>query len=730
VTLAIPVGPSTVTINRDDRVVICEPDGRIDAAADEGFFTRDTRFVSGYDVRINGKSPVLLNSSAIRSFSSRFEYTNEALLDADGQIPSHTLALHLDRTISGGVHEDYDLVNHGRRAVHLTIEIRIESDFADIFDVKAHRLVRRGATNTRWYRSRRELRTVYTHRDFRRELVVEIDRADSPPQSANGRIVFVATIPPKGSWHTCLRWLPITGASRRRPSTLGCNARLDPPPRLGGGRLPMVRITTANETVRRAWDRAVDDMDALRLEDPTFERGVYVAAAGVPWFMTLFGRDSLIVSLMGITGYPEFAIGALRRLSGLQATVDDPERDMEPGKIPHEIRHGELAQLGILPFTPYYGTHDATSLFVIVLGALHDWLGDVAVLERFLPNAEAAMRWIDRSGDIDRDGFQEYRTRSSHGYYNQGWKDAGDAIPAADGTLAPLPLALCELQGYAYEARLRMADILERLGRARAAGRLRREAGDLYERFNETFWWEAEGTYYLGLDGNKRPIETVASNAGHLLGSGIVPPDRAGRVVERLLADDMWSGWGIRTLSSAHPAYNPFSYHTGTVWPHDNAMIASGFRRYGYDVEAARVARGMFDAAERFVATRLPELFAGLAREPGTFPVQYLGANVPQAWAASAVFRLVAVLCGLHATSDADGSRLYVDPALPDWLPDLTISNLRAGGGALSLQFVDGRFEVLSNSSTFTVVAGPPPGDARLGRVAGRAEEERLARPG
>jgi glycogen debranching enzyme len=319
------------------------------------------------------------------------------------------------------------------------------------------------------------------------------------------------------------------------------------------------------------------------------------------------------------------------------------------------------------------------------------------------------MRWIDRWGDRDRDGFQEYKTRSTHGYYNQGWKDAGDAIPAADGSLAPLPLALCELQGYAYEAKIRMAGILDCLGRERYARKLRREAEELYDRFNDTFWWEAEGTYYLGLDGDKRPIRSVASNAGHLLASGIVPPERAGRVVARLLADDMWSGWGIRTLSSDHKAYNPFSYHTGTVWPHDNAIIAGGFRHYGFDREAALVARGMFDAAERFVATRLPELFAGLTRQPGTFPVQYLGANVPQAWAASAVFRLVAVLCGIHATTDGAGSRLYVNPALPDWLPDLTISNLRAGRGALSLRFADGGFEVLSNTSAYTVVAGSPP---------------------
>jgi glycogen debranching enzyme len=727
VPLAVQVGPSTVTINRDDRVVVCQPDARIDAAGNDGFFARDTRFISGYELRINGRRPVLLNSSPIEHFSSRYELTNDVLLDIGGPIPASSLSIRIDRTVGGGVHEDLDIVNYGGREVRLTIEIEIDSDFADIFDVKLGTIVRRGSINSQWFRSRRELRTTYVSRDFRRELVVAVERADSPPQFANGRLVFIAAILPKGVWHTCVKWLPVTG-SRRRPTTLPCNA-LGPTGPLPGPHLPKVRVETSNEVVRRAWDQAVLDMEALRLEDPMFERGVFIPAAGVPWFVTLFGRDALIVSMMSISGYPELADGALRRLASLQATGDDPERDMEPGKIPHEIRHGELAQLGILPFTPYYGTHDATSLFLIVLSYLYQWRGDKAILERFLPNADAALHWIDRSGDLDGDGFQEYKTRSSHGYYNQGWKDAGDAIPHADGTLASLPIAVCELQGYAYDAKLRMADIYALTGRPEDSERVRREALDLYERFNDTFWWPEEGTYYLGLDGDKRPIKSVASNAGHLLSSGIVPSQRAGLVVKRLLAEDMWSGWGIRTLSSDHPAYNPFSYHTGSVWPHDNAMVAGGFRRYGFEAEAAQVARGILDAAERFVATRLPELFAGLPRQPGGFPVQYLGANVPQAWAAASVFRFVAILCGIHATSGPSGSRLYVNPALPDWLPDLTLRNLRAGRGSASVRFVDGDVTVLANTTGFEIVHGPAPRPQPPEYKANRSKRRRAPLP-
>jgi glycogen debranching enzyme len=718
VTFPVQVGPSSITINRDDRFLVCQPDGRILGGPDDGFFTRDTRFISAWELRINGRRPVLLNSAPIQFFSARFEYTNEAFLDDRGRVDRQTLGIRVDRTVSGGVHEDIDITNFARRPVRLTIEVALESDFADIFDVRSDALVRRGEVNTRWFRSRRELRTSYQNASFQRELIVTVDRADAQPQYANGRLVFVARIEPKATWHTCLRWLPITQSDARRPPTLGCNQV--EPRNAETPRLPEVTLETSNYAVRRAWEQAVRDMEALRLEDPTFERGVYIPAAGVPWYVTLFGRDTLTVSMQTISGYPEFASGALRRLGAMQADGDDPERDMEPGKIPHEVRHGELAQLGILPYQPYYGTHDATSLYLIVYSYLYQWLGDTAVLERFLPNAEAALRWVDKHGDRDRDGFQEYKTRSSHGYYNQGWKDAGDAIPHEDGSLAPLPIAACELQGYVWDAKLRMADVYERLDRSANARRLRREANELYERFNETFWWPEEGTYYLGLDGNKQPIRSVASNAGHLLQSGIVPPERARLVVDRLLADDMWSGWGVRTLSSNHTAYNPFSYHTGTVWPHDNAIIAGGLRRYGFDAEAAKVAKGLFDVAERQVAYRLPELFAGLPRREASFPVQYLGANVPQAWAAGSILRLIAVLAGIHATSDRDGSRLYVNPALPEWLPELTIRNLRAGRGSIDLHVRDGTVEVLSNSSAFDVVHAPAPRPGPAGSQRGR----------
>ena len=369
---------------------------------------------------------------------------------------------------------------------------------------------------------------------------------------------------------------------------------------------------------------------------------------------------------------------------------------MQPGKIEHEIRHGELAQLGLIPHTPYYGTHDATTLYVMTAAEAWKWHADSAAIESLRPSVERALEWIDRDGDQDGDGLQEYATRSSHGYYNQGWKDAEDAVLDAKGEKSPLPIALCEHQGYVVAAKRAWADVLESLFEDdRGAERLRAEADRLAELIEERFWWEAEGTYYLGLDGDKRPIETVSSNPAHLLWSEAIDAGRARKVARRLLEEDMFSGWGIRTVASSHVAFNPFSYHFGSVWPHDNGIAAAGFRRYGLDEEAVRVAEGIFDAAQRFAGYRLPELFAGLARDPGGFPVPYLGANVPQAWASGAVVHLVTTLLGLRV--DATRAEVTVDPFLPRWLRELRLENLQVGGASVDLKVTrdgDGHHEL------------------------------------
>ncbi|MDQ2803342.1 MAG: amylo-alpha-1,6-glucosidase, partial [Pseudomonadota bacterium] len=458
---------------------------------------------------------------------------------------------------------------------------------------------------------------------------------------------------------------------------------------------------TSNNDFQRSFNQALDDMAALRLPLAGTDHMVFVPAAGLPWFVAPFGRDSLIVSLQNILVYPEFARGSLDVLGSLQATERDDYRDAEPGKIMHELRYGELAHFKLIPHTPYYGTADATPLFLIVLHAAWRATGDRALIERHLGHAEACLDWIDNWGDRDGDGFQDYQTRSPAGYENVGWKDAFDAVRDADGTPSKGPKALCELQGYVYDAWLRMAEIYDAFGKRKRAAELRRKAAVLFEHFNNAFWDETTGFYAYLLDGEKKPIMSIASNPGHCLFSGIVPPERAERVMRRLMAADMNSGWGIRTLSAQHPAFNPYSYQNGSVWPHDNGIIAEGFKRYGFTDAVAAVARDICAAASYFQLDQVPELYAGVQRTAGNFPVQYLGANVPQAWAAGSIFMLLQAMLGIQP--DAPRNKLYVDPHLPKWLPDIELIDLRVGRHVLDI-----RFSLEGEATRFEVLRGNP----------------------
>ncbi len=459
--------------------------------------------------------------------------------------------------------------------------------------------------------------------DFKRGLTIRVRRATAKAVYANGRITFEVILEPGQSWHACVLFEIFDGSSHVLPPK---HCAQDGPPetkasqRLEEWQARALKIRTSNEEFYRFYRQSVEDIAALRLPIRGTDHMEFVPAAGVPWFVGLFGRDSLIVSVQNSMVYPDFTRGALDVLGRWQATERDDYRDAEPGKIMHELRTGELAYFKLIPHTPYYGTADATPLYLIVLHVAWRCTGDRALLEQHLPTAERCLEWIDKYGDRDGDGFQEYQTRSPDGYENQGWKDAGDAVVYPDGSLVKGPKALCELQGYVYDAWQRMAEIYDALGEAAKAGRLRAKARRLFEQFNEAFWDEESGFYAFCLDGDKKPVLSVASNPGHCLATGIVPPERAGRVVSRLLAPDMSSGWGIRTLSSKHPAYNPHSYQNGSVWPHDNALILLGFRRYGYDHEAMQVARALSDAASYFIRHRVPELYAGLARDEFELP--------------------------------------------------------------------------------------------------------------
>ncbi|MCX6021867.1 MAG: hypothetical protein NTZ05_09080 [Chloroflexi bacterium] len=407
-------------------------------------------------------------------------------------------------------------------------------------------------------------------------------------------------------------------------------------------------------------------------------------AAGTPWFAALFGRDSLIVGMQALPYAPEVARGVLNVLAAHQGSQADPERDEEPGKILHEFRVGEMARLGEIPMTPYYGTVDATPLFVMLLGQYFQWTGDRELVQSLLPAAEAALRWIAHHGDQDGDGFVEYNKHSQKGIANQGWKDSWDAIVHADGSLAQPPISLVEVQGYVYAGKLGMAGIYDALGQPGRAAELRAEARALKLRFNQAFWSDDLGFYALALDGSKRPAASVSSNVGHALWTGIADAERAPRVVERLLGNDMFSGWGIRTLSSTNPRYNPLGYHVGSVWPHDNAIAALGMKRYGFDTETNEVATALYDVCRTFAYYRLPELYSGAQRTGHDYPVRYPVACSPQAWAAGSMLMMLQAILGLEGDA-ARGRLILRRPRLPYWLREVELRNVRVGDGSADL---------------------------------------------
>ena len=704
----VQVGPPQISIHQGQTVLVTEADGQIVWPSDKGLYFLDTRVISSWSLFANGVPWELLNGGAVTYFGARIFQTNRAFVTEDGPIEARTLGLTLSRHIEGGMHEDIDISNNSGKAVRFNLEIAVRGDFADIFEVKSNRIVRRGRITTSWSEAHQHARLTYRNRDFSREVLITAKPTGAKSVYANGRISFDISLGPTETWHCCVLYDLFDGQTKHASprDCIGESHRSKHAESLEDWQRTVLKIRTSNEEFYRCFTQGVADMAALRLPIRGTDHMVFVPAAGLPWFVALFGRDSLIVSLQTMLVYPDFARGALDVLGAYQAQQRDDYRDAEPGKILHELRYGELAHFRLIPHTPYYGTSDATPLYLVALHFAWRATGDRSLIEKHLRTAEGCLAWIDNYGDRDGDGLQEYQTRSSAGYENTGWKDSGDAVMYEDGTLVKGPKALCELQGYVYDAWLRMAEIYDEIGGHDRAKHLREKAAALFQKFNELFWNEELGFYAYTLDGDKKPVFSVASNPGHCLWSGIVRKDRAARVVARLMQPDMWSGWGIRTLSALHKSFNPYNYQTGAVWPHDNAIIAFGFRRYGFAAEAAAVARSISGAASHFLLNELPELYAGLQRENLSFPVQYIGANVPQAWAAGTPFVLLQAMLGI--VPDAPRGRLYVDPALPDWMPDVTLIDLRLGRKTMDLRFWrDGeetKFEVLRGDASSVVL--------------------------
>jgi glycogen debranching enzyme len=643
---------------------LSQENGDVESDAPQGFFFADVRHLSQWRLLIDGSPMKVLTSRAVDYYSGRVVAVPE------GKDPP--LAVERNRFVTDGVHEDIVVSNHSAEQRLLELEICFEADFADIMEAQQPGAY---ADRTEIDVSSRSVTLSFEQDGFRRGTRISFNRRG---ELRPDRIVFTLELEPHGRWELGVDITPIEGR-KPRPPLLGRDsfgaAEPEMPETLAEWLAEAPRLE-ARDDLQNVYNRSLVDLASLRIRPREEDLRYAMPAGGVPWFLTAFGRDSLITSYESLPFRPTLAAATLELLADYQATEQDDFRDAEPGKIMHELRRGKLAQLGIDPHSPYYGAHDTTQLFLIVLDEYERWTGDDDLVRKLEPNARRALEWIDDHGDLDGDGYLEYESRSAKGLENHCWKDSDESIQYADGRTAVGPIATCEIQGYTYDARLRAA----RLARTfwsdeNLALEQERRAAKLREQFNRDFWSPSLGTYALALDGSKRQVDAVTSNPGHLLWSGIVPKSRARTVAERLLRDDVFSGWGIRTLSSRMRGYNPLEYHTGTVWPHDSAICAEGMRRYGLRAQAGRVCAAVLEAAVAF-EYRLPELFAGFERDETDIPVPYPDALAPQAWAAAAPLLVLRTLLGL----DVVDGKLQVDPKLPRELGTMRLTNLTARG--------------------------------------------------
>ena len=665
--------------------VCARPDGDIrpGRASSLGLYARDTRHLSELTVALSGREPVLLDSADDDAFHAIVECTNADLHPGlpGRDVSQQTVSLRRELVISDGrLYVRLKLRCFTPEALSIALEVALGADFADMFDVR-NVDEERERPPTKASAEGDALRFSYTGADEReRTTLVTFDPAPAAvaPDGARATALWELTLEPRTDFDVVLAIAPDGSVTAAEP------------------------FDAALEHVRRSHREWHDSCTLIETDNPEFDEvidaslrdlralltplhGGEIVAAGVPWFVAPFGRDSLLTSYESLSIQPELARKTLLLLASLQATEDDPWLDSEPGKILHEIRSGEMAAAGLTPHSPYYGSADSTPLFVMLVAAYYRWTADRETIETLRPALDACLRWINEHGDADGDGLVEYERRSPGGLVNQGWKDSNDAVVHADGRLAEGPIALCEVQAYVYRAKLEAAELFEELGERDRAREIRAEAGALRDAFNDAFWVADEGTIALALDGKKRQVASVTSNAGHCLHCGIVGARRAGAVVERLMAEDMFGGWGVRTLANTNPAYNPMSYHCGSVWPHDNAIIASGFRRYGFRDAATQVASALFDVARGAPDSRLPELYCGFKRVSAA-PVPYPVACVPQAWSAATPFLLLQTLLGLQADARS-GSLTVHHPLLPDWLEEVQLSRLRIGNARVALRF-------------------------------------------
>ena len=675
-----------IVIKNGNLFFLSEPDGTLPLAPGHGFglYYHDCRFLNGYELRICGKKPEVLVRNADRGFMATLGLSNPDVNLNGKPLAKHSVEIRWERIASA---EDLALVdtlllqNLTSESISFSLEFQFQTAFEDIFAIRGLFQGKHGVRHPPvWENS--VLCFRYDGADeIEREIAIEF--SPLPDGMLRNIASYQVELGPRGSQQVRVSLNVSTSEPRkraaRRPTGIKLEESLE---RAGSWREQATRVHTNSLLLSRVMDRSLSDLRMLRC---TLDGGASYFAAGVPWFVALFGRDSIITALQTLAYDLSIAEHTIRLLAKYQGKELNPEREEEPGKILHELRVGEMAHLGEIPHTPYYGTVDATPLWLVLVGKHAAWSGDTRLFDELRPQIEAALNWIEQYGNADGDGYVKYDCKIEKGLANQGWKDSGDGIVNADGSLAEPPIALVEVQGYVYQAKIEMAALFRRVGEEKRASALEEQAERLRGRFDRDFWVD-DGYYALALQQDNRQAAVLSSNAGHALWSGIAQPERARKVAERLLSDEMFNGWGVRTLTSAALRYNPLGYHLGTVWPHDNSLIAAGFKRYGLEQEALKIMSGLIEAAVHFQSYRLPELFGGFAQQDYGIPVSYPVACQPQAWSAGAVPYLLTAVLGLEG--DGFESRLrIVRPMLPENVNELEVHGLRVGQGSVDLRF-------------------------------------------
>jgi glycogen debranching enzyme len=686
-TTSVRLDDRTRVLKHGDSFAVFDRHGDIPSVgvSEQGIFYEGTRYLSRYELLVHGARPLLLNSTVKnRNTLLTVDLTNPTLYCSGGRVIGHSTVHILRAKIlwAGACHERLQLTNYTDEWVELDLSLELGADYADIFEVRGKKRERRGRLLDR----RRDAHNLllayegldgvvrYTHVEF----------SDMPVFRDNGEIRFRSSMPPCGvhELHILSEFFSEQPRkmTRRAVPALYQSMLKESSETLERSQLGDCSIFTSNEQFNDWINRSLDDVHMLCTRT---ECG-YLPYAGIPWFSTPFGRDSIITALEFLWVNPELARGVLRYLAAYQAREVNPEQEAEPGKIFHEMRKGEMATLGEIPFRCYYGSVDVTPLLIDLAGAYYERTGDRALIESLWPTLEAALAWIDTYGDIDGDGFVEYQSHNPRGLVNQGWKDSDDSVFHADGRSAEGAIALCEVQGYVYAAKCRAAMLSRALGEPERANRLAQEASALKERFNRVFWCEEISTFAVALDGEKQPCRVRTSNAGHALWSGIANPTYAQRIGKTLLAPRFFSGWGVRTVADSEVRYNPMSYHNGSVWPHDNALIAMGLAHMGQRKRALRIMTSLFDASIFMDLHRLPELFCGFVRRPDEGPTIYSSACMPQGFAAATVFYLLQACLGITFNGAARELR-FNHPVLPNYLSHIEIRNLRIGDAFVDL---------------------------------------------